>query len=430
VGTLKRTIVIIAGGKGSRSIDPNVPKALHKVNGKSLIENQLFEISKLGKQSVLVVGHYKADLLSVEIDALRSKFPNLDIRLIVEDDPRGTFGALRLAALHSDSKYFISILGDLFFTADLGKFIEDYENFDSSALIAIHPNTHPHDSDLVKYSFLDNLIREFLPKTRFATNLDGNSAIAGIYIFSRDSILSSEFNSGDISTNFIPYLLRKFENVRGWITADVIMDSGTPDRIHKINHGVASGKLLKRSGLFKSAIFIALDDTIIQNVEKKILGTVPRLSDQIVSAIIECNKAGIPLVVVSNQPGIAKGYFSPGDLDVFREQIESQLAERHAYIDAWYFCPHHPESGWEGERKDFKISCSCRKPGNKMLLDAKDHLGIDLDRSFFVGDSELDEELANSMQMTFIKVLEDGISKATNQMSTSQGLRNVLVSLC
>jgi D-glycero-D-manno-heptose 1,7-bisphosphate phosphatase len=99
-------------------------------------------------------------------------------------------------------------------------------------------------------------------------------------------------------------------------------------------------------------------------------------------AIASLNRLNLPVIVVSNQPGIAKGKFTPWQLDAINEAMRVQLALSGARLDAVYYCRHHPEATVEAYRAD----CDCRKPKPGMLLRAARERGIDLNRSFLVGD--------------------------------------------
>ena len=99
------------------------------------------------------------------------------------------------------------------------------------------------------------------------------------------------------------------------------------------------------------------------------------------AAIKRLNQAYYYVVVVTNQAGIARGYYDEAALHQLHEHLLSVLAAEGATIDAFYFCPHHP---------DFTGPCACRKPGTGMLLQAVQDLNIDLAHSWLVGDTASD----------------------------------------
>ncbi len=96
--------------------------------------------------------------------------------------------------------------------------------------------------------------------------------------------------------------------------------------------------------------------------------------------------------MVTNQPVIARGETTLAELDEIHRKMETLLGLEGAFVDGVYFCPHHPEKGFPGERPEYKIVCDCRKPKPGMLLRAAADLNIDLAASWMVGDGKNDVE--------------------------------------
>ncbi len=99
-------------------------------------------------------------------------------------------------------------------------------------------------------------------------------------------------------------------------------------------------------------------------------------------AIKKLNDLTIPVVVISNQSGLARGYFPEELLGEVHEKMNSLLAEKGAHVDGIYYCPHHPEA----KEERFRATCSCRKPKPGLVLAASEQLNLDPERSFVVGD--------------------------------------------
>ena len=112
--------------------------------------------------------------------------------------------------------------------------------------------------------------------------------------------------------------------------------------------------------------------------------------DGAAEAIRKINESGYLAIVVTNQPVIARGEVSFEELEEIHNKMETLLGKEGAYLDAIYYCPHHPHKGYEGERPELKIDCDCRKPKPGMLLKAAADFNIDLSRSWMVGDGEND----------------------------------------
>ena len=106
------------------------------------------------------------------------------------------------------------------------------------------------------------------------------------------------------------------------------------------------------------------------------------------AAVKLLNEGGFFVVIVSNQAGVARGYYKEKEVELFNRVMKEKLKEKGAYIDAIYYCPHHPEAIVE----QYQIDCDCRKPNAGMLLKAAKEHGIDLKQSYIVGDKCSDIE--------------------------------------
>ncbi len=118
-------------------------------------------------------------------------------------------------------------------------------------------------------------------------------------------------------------------------------------------------------------------------------------------AIRKLNDAGLPVVAVTNQSGIARGYFTEELLHQVHEEITRQLAAQGARIDAFYYCPHHPE----GPLPAYRLACRCRKPATGMVEEGARRFHLDLARSYLVGDSYRDMQLGFNAGLRTILVM-------------------------
>jgi len=131
------------------------------------------------------------------------------------------------------------------------------------------------------------------------------------------------------------------------------------------------------------AVFLDRDGTI--NEQMGYINHISRfqLLPGVAKAIARLNGAGIPVVVVSNQSGLARGYFPEELLHAVHHKMHRLLAEKKAHLDGVYWCPHHPDAKVQRFKQQ---NCPCRKPKTGLLEQAADELGLDLARSFMVGD--------------------------------------------
>ena len=144
------------------------------------------------------------------------------------------------------------------------------------------------------------------------------------------------------------------------------------------------------------AIFLDRDGTI--NIDRHYLYKTEEfeLLPGVAEAIKSINALGYLAIVVTNQPVIARGEVTVKQLEEIHNKMETLLGQKGAYIDALYYCPHHPDKGFIGEIPELKCDCMCRKPKPGLLLKAVNDFNIDLNQSWMIGDSSNDIGAGNS----------------------------------
>jgi len=145
--------------------------------------------------------------------------------------------------------------------------------------------------------------------------------------------------------------------------------------------------------VFERAVFMDRDGTIIEEVGYLDRPERVELFPWTIDAVRVLNRAGVAIVLVSNQSGVARGFFTEDVVDAVHQRMADLLAEGGARIDAYYYCPHHPD----GKVPGFAQKCECRKPGRGLVDRAVQELGIDPARSFVVGDRWLDVALGHAV---------------------------------
>lgn len=131
-----------------------------------------------------------------------------------------------------------------------------------------------------------------------------------------------------------------------------------------------------------SAVLLDKDGTLIENVPYNVEPSRMRLTTGAGEALARLGALGVPLAVVSNQPGVALGRFEEASLAGVRDRLAELFAENGARLAGFFYCPHHPE----GRSVPYGTPCQCRKPAPGMLLRAGEALGIDLTQAWMVGD--------------------------------------------
>lgn len=141
------------------------------------------------------------------------------------------------------------------------------------------------------------------------------------------------------------------------------------------------------------AVFLDRDGTLIEEVGYLDRTERVELYPWSIDAVRALNRAGLRVVMLTNQSGVARGFFTEAVVEEVHRHIADLLAAGGARIDAYYHCPHHPD----GRVKEYARPCDCRKPGRGMVDRAASELGIEPARSFVVGDRWLDVALARAV---------------------------------
>jgi len=151
----------------------------------------------------------------------------------------------------------------------------------------------------------------------------------------------------------------------------------------------------------KPAVFLDRDGTLIE--ERGYLDRLDLIQPfpWASAALRRLREAGYALVLVTNQAGVARGYFDEAFVQEAHRHLAALLEADGVVLDGYYYCPHHPEAGSGPYRRE----CDCRKPGTGMLLRARDEMGIDLEASYMVGDSHKDIEAGHGVGAKTVLVL-------------------------
>ncbi|MEK9767772.1 MAG: HAD-IIIA family hydrolase [Betaproteobacteria bacterium] len=384
----KAEVVILAGGFGNRLskvLPEGLPKPMAPFLGKPLLFYQLDLCRRCGVSSVLILTHHLSEV--IESSFGDGSHLGLRISYLKEDVPRGTAGAVKDALpLLEDS--FIVIYGDTFLEVDLGVF-RSQRRKDVSLLTLVHPNSHPYDSDLLTIDDGGLVTGVFRP-TRSGDTLYSNNVNAALYY--AEAALFDEYvpDSGamDISSELFPVAIGAGARIQAYSSVEYIKDMGTPDRYNGVQADLLRG-VPQRLALHNKRACVFLDRDGVINQEDGYIISVDqfRLLPRVSEAISLLNRAGVLVICVTNQPIIARGDASEESLNNIHMRMEVDLGKQGAYLDAIYYCPHHPDSGFDGEVSELKITCECRKPSPGMILRAAEEFNIDLESSWIVGDT-------------------------------------------
>ena len=400
---LDMQVVILAGGRGTRLGEhvQAIPKPMVTIGGRPNLEHQVLLAKRHGFTSVLFLVSHLADRIEAHFGYGR-RF-GMEISYCAEDPPLGTAGALRHAgALLQDR--FLVFYGDVFIECDLARLWADHANNRPFATLVVHPNDHPYDSDLVEAD-AEGWISAIHPKPRPEDQYLPNLVNAGVAVIERRFLaLIPPGQHLDLAGDIFPALARD-GGLRAYHSAEYFKDFGTADRLARARLDFETGKTARLSrGYRRPAVFLDRDGVINKEVSHLSDPAQMELISGAAEAIRRLNEAGFLVIVVTNQPVVARGECPPDVLRLIHNKMETLLGREHAWIDALYFCPHHPDKGFAGEVPELKVDCVCRKPKTGMFDQAVQDWNISLSGSYSIGDSRRDVIAARQMGIGAIGV--------------------------
>lgn len=402
--------VIMAGGRGTRisSVASDIPKPMIKIEGKPVLEHELECLRDQGFTDIILTVSHLGNIImdyfgdGSGVSPATGKPFGLHIEYYFEKEPLGNAGALFKIKDRLDSD-FLLLNADAVFDVDFNRFVAFHKRHGGLVTLFTHPNSHPYDSGLI-IADKNGAVEQWLAKEDERPEYYRNRVNAGLHVINPTILEHSGIDAGKVGTvgeNGKPIkvdldrqLLKPLAGTGMMICYDspeYVKDMGTPERYYAVcedyKAGRVSGKNLKNK---QKAVFLDRDGTInkyvgfLRNIDEL------ELLEGVSDAIKKINASGYLAVVVTNQPVIARGEVSFEELELIHNKMETLLGKEGGYLDAIYFCPHHPHKGYEGERPELKFDCDCRKPKPGMLLKAALDFNIDLAQSWMIGDGEND----------------------------------------
>ena len=393
-------VVIMAGGRGTRisELFPDIPKPLIPIDGIPVLEREVCSLASQGFRDIILTVSYLHEKIEEHFGD-GSKW-GVKIEYFVENTPLGNAGALFKLDLKED---FLLLNADAMFDVDFNRFVDFHKQHGGLVTLFTHPNSHPYDSGLL-IADKNGAVEQWLAKEDSRPEYYRNRVNAGLHVINpsvlglsgidADKIGTVGKNGKPIKVDLDRQLLKPLAGTGKMFCYDspeYVKDMGTPERYYAVcedyKAGRVSGKNLQNK---QKAVFLDRDGTInkyvgfLRNIDEF------ELLDGAADAIKKINASGYLAIVVTNQPVIARGEVSFEELERIHNKMETLLGKEGAYLDAIYFCPHHPHKGYEGERPELKFDCDCRKPKPGMLLKAAQDFNIDLAQSWMIGDGEND----------------------------------------
>jgi D-glycero-D-manno-heptose 1,7-bisphosphate phosphatase len=353
-----------------------MPKPLLEIGrGITFLDIVIEQVVQQGFNDVILLAGHLGHLVQERYNGRR--FGAGQVRVVVEPEPRGTGGAL-ISAQEILAPRFLLLNGDSFFDINLRALAAEGGAYE--ALVALHRVCDPS-----RYGTVELKGNEILRFREKSADVRGPALInAGIYALRQSIMHCIGALPCSIEMDIFPSLSEK-GRLAGNVHEGYFIDIGLPKTLKE-----GRQKLLDLRA--KPAVFLDRDGVL--NVDH---GYVHR-PDQVnwiagaQDAVRRLNDLGYRVIVVSNQAGVGHGYYGEDDIVALHWWMQDQLALKGAFIDAFYYCLHHPDARIEKYR-GYHVN---RKPSPGMILQALSDLTIRKDRSFLIGDKEIDIEAAGN----------------------------------
>ena len=369
--------VFLVGGKGTRLGDRSLttPKPMLEVAGKPFIVHLMENANRFGiTRFLLLAGHLGERVRETLASAA---IPQVDVEVVIEPEPLGTAGALRFAANHLEPT-FLMANGDSFFDINLLDVALPPRSADWLGKLALRrlPNTERYGVVNVEAG----RIVAFEPR-----GSGGEGVInGGVYLLRRDIVgqIGSGFQS--LEQDVFPRTAAE-GRLHGSIYDGDFIDIGVPAALDAAQRDIP--RMRRRPAAF-------LDRDGVLNVDHGYIHESSRFEwiPGAKAAVKRLNDAGYYTIIVTNQAGVAHGHYEEPAIHALHAWINSELRSVGAHIDAFYYCPYHPEGQIEAYRRDSED----RKPAPGMLLRAGREWPIDWERSFLIGDRPTDMQVAQA----------------------------------
>ncbi len=391
-------VLLLSGGRGTRSENPELPKSLQQLTPAlrvvDTIASSLISV-EIGKV-IAVLGHFHDEQVQA--------FSNISWpgELVIKSSiDLGTSHAVATGLQEASSEWAAVIAADSALSFDFAALLEFAEKSGSDVVFSARYSNHPHDSDALILGE-DSRIVGFSPKGQAASGVVLSAS--GVVLVRRNALEGLPI-SGDFQKNLFDLVESQNLIAKAWISRFYCRDTGTPERLAKARSAFTSGSAQFRGKRQIGAILIDRDGTLIPDLgDARQRVSREEFAPEITQAFLEANDNGVPIFIVTNQPGVAKAKITELDVEQTISDIQLELSRGGAVFDDYRFCVHHPEKGWPGEIKQLKVVCDCRKPSGGMGLELANRHHFSLKKSWVIGDSDADQGFAEAIGASFIRV--------------------------
>jgi mannose-1-phosphate guanylyltransferase/phosphomannomutase len=391
-------VLLLSGGRGTRSENPDLPKSLQKLTPELRVVDTIassLESVAIGKV-VAVLGQFHEEQVEAFSDI---SWPGELV--ITSSIDLGTSHAVATGLPEVRAEWVAVIAADSALSFDFAALLTYAVTSGSDVVFSARFSNHPNDSDALILG-ADSRIVEFRPKGQEA---NGVVLSASGVVLVRRSALEGLPISGDFQKNLFDLVESQNLIATAWISRFYCRDTGTPERLAKARSAFTSGSAQFRGKRQIGAILIDRDGTLIPDLgDARQRVSREEFAPEISQAFLEANDNGVPIFIVTNQPGVAKAKITELDVERTISDIQLELSRSGAVFDDYRYCAHHPDKGWPSEIKQLKVVCDCRKPSGGMGLELANHHHFSLKKSWVIGDSDADQGFAEAIEASFLRV--------------------------
>ncbi len=384
--------VIIAGGQGRRmnNVLKDTPKLLMEIADKKLLDYQMEIIKKNNIGNVhFCLGLYHQQI----IEYLEKYYCEFNFSYSIEEKPLGTYGALINAHDYLQENFMV-MYGDILTSINANNYFEKFKKSKADILLVSRYTDHPSDSDIILEE--NNKVVGIKKGNLLSDNYMpiGNTGV--MFINKKTIEKTIDAFPVDITKDYLIPNIKRYKMIHE-LSIDFIKDVGTPERLAKVENIIE--KIYDNK-----IIFIDRDDTLIENLGDSNSWQNLNFINGAIDFIKFAQKKLYKFVLISNQPGISKNFFSEDDLYKTHSVLQQNLIRNKCSpLVSIHYCPHHPEKGHKNEIEELKINCKCRKPKIGLYDEFIKKFNPDLKDYFYIGNSESDLEFGNNIKAkTFI----------------------------
>ena len=373
-----RQCVILAGGRGTRlgALVDRLPKPMLPVDGRPFLEHLVSEIRRFGFDRFVFLAGYRGELVAEHFKdgGALSRRLKAQFTTVIERAPMGTAGALKLAESGLDD-FFLLLNGDSFFDFNLLDLTSPPLDDSAAGRIALRKVR-----DVSRYGVVETE-GDHITSFRAQGGRGGFGLVnAGVYWLSKRILDLLPAEGGSLESEVFPELA-KAGRLLGAAYQGYFVDIGVPD-----DYAAACRELT--AALRRPAVFFDRDNVLNEDAGYTHSRDGFKWIEGAQAAVKACNDAGWFVFVVTNQAGVAHGYFDVADVENLHAWMNEELCLQGAHVDDFRFCPHHPR----GAFPSYAVTCGCRKPQPGMIFDLREAHPVIKDKSIVIGDKETDLE--------------------------------------